>query len=281
MKFLLLLLFFIFSLSAETIFLSPLPEEDYVIHFGESFCDELYYHSYRSKKFHTAIDYIKKWKANPIIRGETDYDRLLTLYKKQFITLPTQADFWNHRDKAISFMKLNLYRDGFEIVDTDIGLYPKEEIEKSYGYGDTVYSIYPGIVVDAFNPSTPSGWGKSLLIEHRASDGKIFQISWNQKSFRLEKFYSGYFHNSSNLVNIGDFILQGTPICKIGDANGIFHSLYGKPGIREGAHLHFEIRLQKHSLFPTNDILSNQEKLKEIYIDPEYFLKNAKLRKRE
>lgn len=281
MKFLLSLLFSIYSLYAESIFFNPLPEEDYIVHYGESFCDELYYHSYRSRKYHTAIDYIKKWKSNPIIKGESDYTRLLALYKKHFINIPTNANFWNQPDKAISFMKLNLYRDGFEIIDTNIGLYPKEEIEKSYGYGDTVYSIYPGKVVDAYNPAKPSGWGKSILIEHSAPDGMVFEIFWNQKSLHLEKFYSGYFHNSSNFVRIGDYVLKGDPICKIGDANGIFHSLYGKLGIREGAHLHFEIRLKKYSLFPNNEILSNQEYLREIYIDPAYFLKNTILHKKE
>ena len=68
-----LLLFLVLNgLGSESLFSPPLPEDAYTIHFGELFCDEMYYYSYRSKKFHTAIDYIKKWNSGHIVKGETD-----------------------------------------------------------------------------------------------------------------------------------------------------------------------------------------------------------------
>jgi hypothetical protein len=270
----------IYEIGAESLFSPPLPEDAYTIHFGELFCDEMYYYSYRSKKFHTANDYIKKWNSEHIVKGETDYNILLNLYKKQFLNVPEKATFWKSKDSAISFMKLNLYRDGFDIVDTTIGLYPKEILEKSYGYGELAFSVYPGITIDTFDPTEPSGWGKSLLIEHLAPENMVFEINWLNRTLRLDRFYSGYFHNSANLVKKGDYIKRGDPVSRIGDANGIFNSTHGKLGIREGAHLHFEIRLKKYSLFPDTEVLSNKEKLTEIYIDPDYFLKNAKLVKK-
>ena len=280
-NYLFLILFLIISeLGSESLFSPPLPEDAYTVHFGELFCDEMYYYSYRSKKFHTAIDYIKKWNSEHIVKGETDYTILLNLYKKQFLTLPEKATFWKAKDKAISFMKLNLYRDGFDIVDTEIGLYPKEEFEKSYGYGELAFSVYPGIAIETFDPTEPSGWGKSILIEHQAPENMVFEINWLNRTLRLDRFYSGYFHNSANLAKKGDYIKKGDPVSKIGDANGIFNSIHGRLGIREGAHLHFEIRVKKYSLFPDAELLSNKQKLKEIYIDPDYFLKSAKLVKK-
>lgn len=265
---------FIYS---EDIFFQPLSDH-YIIHPGENFCDEMYYHSYRSRKYHTAIDYIKKWKNKPILQGENDLTNLLALYQKNFSnpTIETSS-FWNDKVKLKEFLKINLYRDGFDIIDTNLGLYPKSKLDESYGHGDIAYAIYDGYVVDSFDPVEPSGWGKSVLIEHIAPKGKVFEIFWKNKSYRLEKFWSGYFHNESNLVGKNDKVSKGKAICKIGDANGIFNSLHGKNGIKEGSHLHFEIRIQEAPLFPNNNILSNKEKVESIYIDPKYFLENTAL----
>ena len=265
---------FIYS---EDIFHKPL-SDDYMIHPGENFCDEMYYHSYRSRKYHTAIDYIKKWKNKPILQGENDLTNLLALYQKNFSnpTIETSS-FWNDKVKLKEFLKINLYRDGFDIIDTNLGLYPKSKLDESYGHGDIVYAIYDGYVIDSFDPVEPSGWGKSVLIEHVAPEGKVFEIFWKNKSYRLEKFWSGYFHNEFNLVGKNDKVSKGKAICKIGDANGIFNSLHGKNGIKEGSHLHFEIRIQEAPLFPNNNVLSNKEKVESIYIDPKYFLENTSL----
>ncbi len=272
------LLFFSLSFIYSEDFLQNPLSDDYMIHPGEGFCDEMYYHSYRSRKYHTAVDYIKKWKKAPILQGENDLSNLLTLYQKKFPnSIVETSSFWKNKEKLKEFLKINLYREGLDIIDTNIGLYPKSNLDDSYGHGDKVYAIYNGVVVDSFDPLEPSGWGKSILLEHNAPDGKVFEIIWKNKLYRLEKFWSGYFHNESNLVSKNDIITKGQAICKIGSANGIFNTLNGKNGIKEGSHLHFEIRIRESSLFPESSILSNREKVESIYIDPIYFLENSKL----
>lgn len=252
---------------------------DYTIHPGEGFCDEMYYHSYHSRKYHTAVDLIKKWNGEHIFSGISDYKSLLIEYQARFQTIPEEAKFWSNPEKAIEFMKINLYREGLEIVDTKAGLYPREFPDLSYGHGDFVQSIFPGTVIAVFNPDEPKGWGKSILIEHNAPPGMVFSVLWNSEELKLKKIWSGYFHNSENLVTMNDRVQKGQNIAKIGDANGIFNTLKGTSGIREGSHLHFEIRIRKYGLFPEPQIQTNLSKLKKIYIDPIYFLQNAKFKK--
>lgn len=253
--------------------------KDYIIHPGEEFCDEMYYYSYRSRKHHTAVDFIKRWSEDHTSFGISDYASLLNEYESRFNNIPREANFWTDSQKAIKFMKISLYRDGLDIVDTELGLYPRDFPDLFYGHGESVQSIFPGTVVDIFSPDEPNGWGKSILVEHRAPRGMFFSIKWNEKELRLQKFWSGYFHNSVNMVRKNEKVSKGQSIARIGDANGIFNTLRGTKGIQEGSHLHFEIRIKKYKLFPDSHIQSNLLELKKIYIDPIYFLENAKLGK--
>ena len=257
-------------------FTYPLPSNFY-IHPGEGFCDEMYYHSYHSRKYHTAVDYIKKWDGTPLILGENNFSKLIKNYQDKFFSLPKDAIFWKNQALRLEFIKINLYREGMDIIDTTLGLYPRSESDSNYGHGQVVYAIYPGIVTDSYDPEEVSGWGKSILIEHSAPKSKLFQIHWKGKLLQLNRVWSGYFHNSENLVKKDDLVEQGQIICKIGDANGIFNTIKGKSGIQEGSHLHFEIRIRQYSLFPQGDILSRRDEIEKIYIDPEYFLKNVKI----
>lgn len=274
MKMILLSLMLFHHLNAESLFIFPL-SSDYIKHPGEGFCDEMYYYSYHSRKYHTAIDYIRKWKGSHLISGINDYSILLEEYIKLFGRVPNEAGFWTDTQKGKDFLKINLYREGMDIVDTSLGLYPREFPDLSYGHSDTIKAIYDGLVIDSFNPSEPKGWGKSILLEHSAPRGKVFSIKWKDTEYALEKVWSGYFHNSENLVKDKQKVIKGQPIARIGDANGIFNSLNGVRGIQEGSHLHFEIRIKYYGLFPKNQIQSNLADLQKIYIDPEYFLNNV------
>lgn len=80
--------------------------------------------------------------------------------------------------------------------------------------GDTVYAIGNGLVIYSGEPD-PS-WGKTLLIAHRLSDGRIVQ--------------SMYSHLQEILVPLNEQVVRGQQVGRIGNAEGQYL-----------AHLHFEM----------------------------------------
>lgn len=251
------------------------PVKDCILHTGEGFADPMYYHSYGSRKYHSGEDYILEWKNEHIISGIQDTESLEKLHEKTFGYLPPAETF---SDKEYSdYLKINLYRTGADITDTRIGLYPRSRDDAAYGYGQEVHSVYDGTVEEETSPSEPKGWGKALLIRHDAPPGYAFEIYWEGKMRKLKSFWTQYSHTLKNLKNRGDKVKRGEAVAEIGDGNGIFNTMTGSAFIKEGAHLHFEIRIRKSSLFPDKSLLSNEKKLKETHISPSYFLKNAVL----
>lgn len=85
-------------------------------------------------------------------------------------------------------------------------------------YGDPVYSISNGVVTEAVQ--FYGGWGKVVRIAHE----------WNE-SGKLKKVESLYAHMDTMMVKVGDTVIRGQKIGKIGNAEGIYY-----------AHLHLEIR---------------------------------------
>jgi hypothetical protein len=264
------------TIQANSLFHPPVGE-DFFLHPGEGFCDEMYQHSYTSRTFHTAEDYIRKWKKKHILKGEDDLAQLEKLQLKHYGHLPKQAHFWEDTEKRKAFLKINLYRQGLPIIDTKLGLYPRTETDESYGYGENFFAVYDGKVIASLDIEQPVGWGKAMLLQHKAPEGQVFEIYWNNKLHRLPEFWTQYSHNETHLVEMNDEVKKGEILGTIGDGNGIFHSLHGKDKIREGAHLHFEIRIQNYSLFPTKSLLRDKNKVMEVFIEPSYFLQNAKL----
>lgn len=273
------LFYFLFSansLISNSIFQSPV-SEDFILHPGEGFCDEMYYYSYSGRTYHTAEDYIRKWKKKPIRKGEQALEVLEKHHLKYYGYLPENASFWENPKLRLDFLKINLYRNGFPIIDTDLGLYPRTETDEAYGYGENFFAVYDGKVIANFEPEIPAGWGKAILVKHNAPDGFVFVINWKNQRLELSDFWTQYSHNETHLVDLHEDVKKGDVLGTIGDGNGIFHSIHGKDKIREGAHLHFEIRIKDAPLFPSKALLQNKDKLTDIYIDPSYFLKNAKL----
>ncbi len=264
-------------LLANSLFHPPVLE-DFFIHPGEGFCDEMYYYSYSTRTYHTAEDYIKKWKKKPIQLGEDNIETLEKLHLQHYGHLPTQASFWDNLELRKNFLKINLYRDGLDIIDTNLGLYPRTETDEAYGYGENFFAVYDGRVIANVEPETPLGWGKALLIKHTAPEGFVFEITWNEQKRQLKEFWTQYSHNETHLVGLNELVKKGEILGTIGDGNGIFHSIHGKKRIKEGAHLHFEIRIKDYPIFPSKSLLQSKEKLTEIYIQPSYFLKNAILK---
>jgi hypothetical protein len=262
---------------ADPAFISPV-SEDFWIHPGEGFCDKMYYHSYSARRYHTGVDYILKWKEAHI-QTDVTLEYLLSKQKEFFGYVPQLSDFGNSEEKWKNFLKINVYRTVEEIVDTRLGLYPKTKDDLKYGFGMPVVAIYDGVVEEEVSPENPKGWGKAILIRHDAPRGKKFIVHWNGKKHRLSRVWSQYAHTQKNLFRVGDKVFKGDEVATIGDGNGIFQSKTGVVTIREGAHLHFEIRLIKNKLFPEKDVLIDKEKLQSIYIDPYYFLLNARVEK--
>ncbi len=81
--------------------------------------------------------------------------------------------------------------------------------------GDPVFSTADGLVLFAGEPS--AAWGKTLIIGHRTSDGRIL--------------HSMYAHLHSIDVAPGDLVARSGQVGTVGTANGHYP-----------AHLHFEIR---------------------------------------
>jgi hypothetical protein len=98
--------------------------------------------------------------------------------------------------------------------------------------GDPVFSVADGLVLYAAEPSP--GWGKLILVAHRASDGR--------------SLHSMYAHLDRIDVKSGDLVARGSRIGTVGTANGYYP-----------AHLHFEMRESHgvdigggYSLYPFN-----------------------------
>jgi murein DD-endopeptidase MepM/ murein hydrolase activator NlpD len=98
--------------------------------------------------------------------------------------------------------------------------------------GDPVFSVADGLVLYAAEPSP--GWGRLILVAHRASDGR--------------SLHSMYAHLDRIDVKPGDIVARGSRIGTVGTANGYYP-----------AHLHFEMRESHgvdigggYSLYPLN-----------------------------
>lgn len=263
-------------LFSQSLFHPPV-SKNFWIHPGEGFCDEMYYYSYSGRTYHTAEDYIKTWEITPIREGEDNLEILEKLQLEYYGYLPKEASFWGNLEERKKFLKINLYRVGLDIYDTSLGLYPRTPTDHYYGYGENFYAVYDGVVVAAVDTEQQIGWGKALLVLHKAPKDHAFSILWKGKKLQLNEFWTQYSHNETHMVEIHDNVKKGDVLGTVGDGNGIFHSMNGKSRIKEGAHLHFEIRIKNYPLFPSRKILTNKEELTEIYIQPSYFLKEAKL----
>jgi len=85
--------------------------------------------------------------------------------------------------------------------------------------GDPVYSVADGLVLYAGEPS--SGWGNTLIVAHRAVDGRILHAMYSH----LERFE----------VACGTLVARGQAIGRVGTGNDHYP-----------AHLHFEMRESDH-----------------------------------
>jgi len=98
--------------------------------------------------------------------------------------------------------------------------------------GDPIFSTADGLVIYAGEPSP--GWGKLVVIAHRAVDGRPLQ--------------SMYAHLNRIDATLGELVARGAQVGTVGTANGYYP-----------AHLHFEMRLSDgvdigagYAMFPLN-----------------------------
>ncbi|MCP5512685.1 MAG: M23 family metallopeptidase [Leptospiraceae bacterium] len=262
---------FLFS---EEVLHSPV-DEDFLIHPGEHFCDKIYYHSYSGRSFHTGIDYIETWKSKHIYLNPYSIQDMENILKLKTSYLPSKELFSDSEYKI--YLETNLYRNGIRLLDTSIGLYPPSKDEKNYGYGRNVYSIYKGKVINLFDPQKAEKWGKTILIEHESPVGQKFVFRNSEVRSGFQKFWTLYSHLSKITVVQNQVVSGGEKIGAIGHGNGIFHTMMGGNGIKEGSHLHFEVRKRLANLFPSKALLKNRNGVESIYYDPEVFLENLVL----
>lgn len=88
---------------------------------------------------------------------------------------------------------------------------PHKGIDISAKKGTIVWAAKSGKVI--YSDDEIPGYGKLIIIDHG------------------DKITSVYAHNSDLLVNVGKYVIQGTPIARVGDT-----------GRANGPYLHFEIR---------------------------------------
>lgn len=111
--------------------------------------------------------------------------------------------------------------------------------------GDPIYAIAAGQV--NFAEDIGGGWGKVIRLLHQIPNG--------------EQYESLYAHCDSILVKVGDWVMRGTQIATIGNADGQYY-----------AHLHLEIR---DSIGMT--IGGGYAKDTSGYLDPTHFLNSHRV----
>lgn len=111
---------------------------------------------------------------------------------------------------AQAFWQLNDGRGGYHMGDDINGIGGQNT-----DLGDPVYAVANGLVVYRGTPS--SGWGKTIILAHRASDGR--------------RLFSMYAHLLDFSVSLNSYVGRGKKIGRVGTANGQYL-----------AHLHLEMR---------------------------------------
>jgi hypothetical protein len=167
-------------------------------------------------------------------RGEPDF-RFHTLSAWQAAAVPSAMRFdlplgSEHGAlvyNAQKFWEMNVKRGGRHTGDDLNGIGGMNT-----DLGDPVFSVADGLVLYAAEPSP--GWGKLILVAHRAPDGR--------------SLHSMYAHLDRIDVKPGDLVARGSRIGTVGTANGYYP-----------AHLHFEMRESHgvdigggYSLYPLN-----------------------------
>lgn len=92
-------------------------------------------------------------------------------------------------------------------------------------FGDSIYAIADGVVVDIDTIATPDSFGKSMRVRYLMPDG--------------QQLDSVYMHLKDILIAANSVVFAGQKIATLGDSNGFYAG---------SAHLHWEVR--KDLMFP-------------------------------
>ncbi len=95
---------------------------------------------------------------------------------------------------------------------------------------DTIYAAYSGVVQATANSCPHVDYGAAC--EHYNTFGNYIRIKGNNGLY----FYYGHLKKDSLLVSVGDTVVAGQPIAKMGSS-----------GFSTGKHLHFEVRTSTSS----------------------------------
>ncbi|WP_018970632.1 M23 family metallopeptidase [Rubritalea marina] len=120
------------------------------------------------------------------------------------------SEFGGFAYNAQAFMSPNSVRGGRHTGDDLNGIGGGDS-----DFGDPVYAFGDGLVIYAGTPSP--GWGKTVILAHRAEDGSTL--------------HSMYSHLSAIDVSTNTLVARGTTVGSVGSADG-----------RYLAHLHLELR---------------------------------------